>query len=333
MTSNVRNIELIIWRKMDNDYVCYINNLNVQDNLKLNVYIETYNIDYSDSYKKIIETKEHQFVEKNNFRINLQHIDNNNFMEVHIPNDDSLYLLSCTSYKLRNPLTNMVGILTLVEEEDVNKNMKKYYSLIKDSTYEIVSIANDLIDIVNLKNAEVKLNFERTGVKKLLIDCKNIIIKDITKKKLDFKININKEVAPIIIIDQQRLTQILINLCNNSINFTSIGGISIEVSVFSEADAVTLKYPFKYIESKHPAYNLLFKVKDTGSGINSEDKKFVKKILGLSNKSYTQTNRHGGFGLLISKYLCNLMGGNIWFKTEKDMGTIFYVNIISVRAL
>ena len=61
--------------------------------------------------------------------------------------------------------------------------------------------------------------------------------------------------------------------------------------------------------------------------MNEETRKYIENILGINTTDHDNQN-HSGTGLLISKHICNLMEGNIWFKTNKYIGTNFYFNII-----
>ena len=85
------------------------------------------------------------------------------------------------------------------------------------------------------------------------------------------------------------------------------------------------KCPFKFIQPKKGEQNILFKIKDSGSGINEDTCNIIKNILGIDTMN---SSNFLGFGLLINKYIIQAMGGEIWFKTEIDIGTIFYANIM-----
>lgn len=322
------NIDVIIWKKIDDKYKCFINNCNIENNLKLDDYLKTNN-QLKECYDKIIDTKEHQLMILNDNKIILECIEDI-IIEIHIPIDDNLYLLSSISHKIRSPLNNIIGILTLFENLKLDKIQKKCIKILKNSSYEIVKIANDIIDIINLNKNEIKLTFEKINLNKFIHECYEIVAKDIIKKNLNFMFKIDENIPEIINIDSLRLKQIIINLLNNAINNTSIGGITLSISLFdnNNNNNEDINCPFKYIPTKPPIYNLLFKIKDTGRGIDNNNKNFIEKILGIKKSCINNIHKYSGFGLLISKYLCNLMGGNIWFKSEIDIGTIFYFNII-----
>lgn len=324
--NTAKNIKLIIWKKAEDKYRCHLNNCNIKNNTSLQTYIKDNKIDYAKHYDDVIEKKEHRIINKDNIKIILEYIKEDTLVEIHMSIDDNLYLLSTISHKIRNPLNNIIGALTLINDSSLTKEQKKYMSIVKNSSFDIVGVANDILDIINLSKDEIKLNFENTDIKKLLKETGNIISNDINSKNIGFKMNVNKDVPPVIMIDSQRLKQVLISILNNAIKHTANGHISVDISLYTTDDKIDC--PFTFMESKSPTYNILFKIRDTGSGMNDSSKSFAEKILGINKLSDGEHNKYGGFGLLISKHLSNLMGGNVWFKTEKDIGTVFYFNIV-----
>lgn len=323
MEGQTSNIDLIIWKKINGKFRCFMNNCNLTDNLKMKHFQKEMNIDY---YDEVVNNQQTRIITRGKNKIFLQMIDEETLVEINIPLNDFIYFLSCISHKIRNPLTNIVSILTLLDEKTLDKTNKKYISMIKRSSYEIIGVANDLIDILNLYNGTISLQQEKVSIEKILNNCKNIMSNYLEDKKLYMNINI-KEIPRIINVDHIRLTQILLNIIENSIEYTSFGGITVEVSNFSEEYHDETNCPFKYTKSKKPVYNLLFKIKDSGDGIPNEIKNYVDYILGTRPPDNTITN-YPGFGLLISKQLCNLMGGNVWYMSVPNFGSIFYFNII-----
>jgi signal transduction histidine kinase len=325
LTEKITNIKLNVWKKINDKFRCYISNCGVKNNTNLDKYISSSDIDFADNYIKVIDLKEHQIITKEHIKIILEYINDETIIEIHIDMDDNLYLLSTISHKIRNPLNNIIGALTLLDDLKLTKEQKKYIGIVKDSSYDIVSVANDILDLINLSKDEIKLKFESTDIKKLLKEVGIIISSDTNSKSIVFKINVGKDVPNVTMSDAQRLKQIIISLLNNGIKHTENGHITLEVSLFNKDEN---DCPFTYVDTKESMYNILFKIKDTGSGMNENSKNFAEKMLGINKKELAGNYKYGGFGLLISKHLCNLMGGNIWFKTEKDIGTVFYFNII-----
>ena len=328
MTLNFAKIKFIIWKKIDGDYSHFISNGKIPVDKRLHKYLE--GIDLAESFKKLLESHVNQYKVHEDCKIILEYLNEDFILELHLPFDDNLYILSTISHKIRNPLTNIVGVLSLLDENKMTKSFAKHVNLIRRSSYDIVEVANDIIDIINLSRDEIKLHRDRTDLSKLLNECHTIMMRDFNLKNISVKISMDKDLPSFIIVDSQRLKQIIINLLNNAVSNTQIGTVILEVKKNNKKE--DLKNPFPFIETESPFCNILFKIKDTGSGMETKTKEFVDKILGITttneDKKEKSTLKYAGFGLLISKHLCHLMGGNIWFKTEKDIGTVFYFNIV-----
>ena len=319
---NNLNINVIFWRKNNAKYRCFMNNCGIEENIELKTYNKK--INYGDAYDKLFETKEKQTIRQINYNIVLELLPNDDILEIRVPADDSIHLLSTISHKIRIPLTNILGILTLIDETKGNKEYKKKIDILKKSCYEIIEVVNDIIDIVNLGRGELKLNIKKSGLSNILQDCYDVVSDSIKGKKLNLKSITNKNLPEILLVDNSKLKQIIINFLNNAIENTSIGGIMVDVSIYNRE----INSPFTYTETKAPSYNILFSIKDTGAGMDDATKNYVESLLGVSKINPTNTYKYGGMGLTISKCICNLMGGNIWFRSEQNIETVFYFNII-----
>ena len=320
---SICDANIIIWKKNKKKYRCILNNCNLKENIKLSTYMKS--IIHEENYKKIIDTHESQLIVNNNNKILLQYIPDDIILEMQIlANSNNTQILSTISHKIRIPLTNIFGMLSLMDMTKTNKHHKKNIGLLKNSCYEIIAVVNDIIDIVNASRGELKLNSQEINLHNLLMECHEIIQKDLINKNLNLKITVNKNLCKNIIIDATKLKQVIINMLNNSIHNTDIGGIEINVSLFKDKD--NINYPFDFIDTKKPKYNILFMIKDTGCGIDPKIQDYLENVLGISKN--INTYMYGGLGLIVSKYLCQLMNGNIWFKSEPNIGTIFYFNIV-----
>ena len=319
------NIGIIVWKKKTGQYSCYANNCNIKPGKKLDSYIK--NQMHETNYKKIIENNENQLVKydlTNNCNIILKYVPDDIIVELRTTKNINVDLLSSLSHKIRNPLTNIIGLLSVFDKSKLDPSQKEYLNILKQSSYEIIATTNDIIDIVNYYDNELKLNLEKINLLNLLNQCHDIVANDIKKKNLLFEVTINNLVPKNIIGDATKLKQIIINMLTNSIQHLNIGGIVITVSLLNETNNQS---PFQMIQPMKPKYNLLFSIKDSGTGMDTSKKKLVCSILGMNHDNH-DIYSYTGLGLTISKLMCNLMEGNIWFKTNIHSGTIFYFNII-----
>lgn len=323
---NSNTISFIIWKKTDK-YHCLANNCNLKNGSKMSSYMKTKT--YEKSYLKILETSKDQIIHNKikNDLIILKYIPDDVIIELNTQMSTNVQLLSSLSHKIRNPLTNILGTLTDVDKSKLTKNQKKQISIIKKSCYEIVGTLNDVIDIVDFFKGELKLKSETVKLSDLLNQCQSILMNELKNKNLSLKKTINNVIPKKITTDRTKLQQILVNILTNSIQHLSIGGIIIDVTIY---DKKIINCPFKYVSNNDSKkYNLLFSIKDSGSGMDESKINLVNSILGINNnENIIDIYAYGGLGLTISKFICNLMGGNIWFKTNDNVGTTFYFNIL-----
>ena len=327
---NDTNVNIIFWKKEDasgplgyagTKYYCYVSNCGIKEKVSLKSYLKT--IDYGEYYDNLITTKENQIIKQISCNILLQMLDNNIILEVRTHISSTIQLLYTISHRIRVPLTNISSILMLTESR---KDSKKNNEILKSSCSEIMDVVNDILDIINLSRGELKLDLSRTSLSGILKQCYDIAIKETREKKVNLNFYINKNVPDYVNIDATKIKQILINLLNNAIQNTNNGGIIVEVTLFDKPNDVG--YPFTFTETKHPQYNILFSVKDTGIGIDNISMRYIESILEINKEYVVSSYKYGGLGLILSKNICNLMNGHIWFKSEHNIGTIFYFNVL-----
>jgi CheY-like chemotaxis protein len=151
-----------------------------------------------------------------------------------------------------------------------------------------------------------KVNFDLTETLNNLATM--VIVKAQEKENLEVLFNIDPQVPHFLVGDPLRLHQVLLNLCDNAIKFTEQGEIVLTTELVEKADEkVTLR----------------FSVRDTGIGINK--KQMDKLFQAFTQADTSMTRKYGGtgLGLVISKFLVNMMEGVIWVESEVGKGSMF----------
>lgn len=212
--------------------------------------------------------------------------------------------LANTSHELRTPLNGIIGLtesLLSGAAGKINEILKSNLFMIYSSSKRLASLVNDILDLQKLKNQEITLKNKNLDLK-ILIDLVLTLSQQLVGKK-DVKLisDVPKQL-PFIWGDENRIQQILFNLLDNAIKFTSQGIVSI-----------TVEKPNKEF--------LIVKVTDTGIGI-PEDKisdvfKSFKQVSSSIEREYGGT----GLGLTITKNLVELHGGKIWIESKMEKGT------------
>ena len=215
--------------------------------------------------------------------------------------------LANMSHEIRTPMNAIIGYTELLLEEETNSEKRKYLEIIKQSGDTLLNLINDILDFSKIEADKMELNREPFSILRVIDHMKSMFKQKVEEKGLDFIINIEDNLPPLLYGDENRIGQIIINFLSNAIKFTDQGSITLSV---------------KYRDNR-----LKISVKDTGIGISRENQ---EKIFSPFTQAPSPAKRHisgTGLGLAISKKLANLMGGEIYVKSSPGKGSTFTVEI------
>ncbi|MCB9030133.1 MAG: response regulator, partial [Deltaproteobacteria bacterium] len=196
---------------------------------------------------------------------------------------------------------------------NLSNEQRENLEVSQTSARSLVTIINDILDFSKVEQGKMELLPEFVELRSLLVLLDKLFLDRGRKKGVDFTPVIDGRVPSHVIVDSERLKQVLINLVENAIKFTPEGGF-VMLHVLVE-------------EIRDNKVDLLFAVADTGIGIH-EDKR--EKIF----ESFTQaeqytTRKYGGtgLGLAISSQIVNLMGGTLKVDSKEGVGSRFYFHL------
>ena len=244
---------------------------------------------------------------------------------------DDLSLLLNMSHQIRTPLNGIIGMLTLLEDTNLSTNQLDYISMVKECSFNLITIINDILDFSKLQNNKITLNIDQVNIKECISIVNNIVLPKIYEKGLKYNFKIDSSIPHYVNVDQIRLEQIILNLLTNAIKFTNTGNISINIYTIS-LDKYTFlkdKYCLDYNTIDDIQNNKLyirFDINDTGCGIDEKDyNKLFKSfnqfnLNNISSQIYDST----GLGLTLCKELLKLMNGFIWLDNSSlNKGSTF----------
>lgn len=221
------------------------------------------------------------------------------------------------NHELRTPLNSIIGFARLLNK---NQNMstkdKEYINTINNSGNYLLKLINHVLDLSKIEAGNMALNTTDFSLQELLQELEKMFSVPASKKHISLGFEVADNVPAYVSCDELKLRQVLINLLNNAIKFTDQGGVTLKVSLSSEADA-----------KKDNAISLRFVIADTGVGIASED---IPEIF----KSFTQASagkaksEGSGLGLTISAKFIEMMGGGkINVESTLDKGSEFQFEV------
>lgn len=223
--------------------------------------------------------------------------------------------LANMSHEIRTPLNGIIGstqLLTL--QKNISPEQKELFETLQSSCDLLLNIIEDVLDISKIEADKLILNEETYNLRDAVKDVIDITSPKINalSKHLELEYAIDDNISALVIGDENRLKQVLVNLVGNAIKFTDEGSVTLSVSGKEIRNKVQL---------------IRFCVKDTGIGISKEDlprlfQPFTQIDISSSRK-YSGT----GLGLSICKKLVEMMSGFIEVTSEKGAGSQFCFTI------
>ncbi|AFZ09070.1 multi-sensor hybrid histidine kinase [Oscillatoria nigro-viridis PCC 7112] len=221
--------------------------------------------------------------------------------------------LANMSHELRTPLNVILGFAqVMAHDSSLTPNQKKDLQTIRRSGDHLLSLINDVLDLSKIESGHCTVEESGLDLIALLHSLRNMLAERASSKGLDLCVEIGPEVPQFMLVDAQKLRQVLLNLLSNAIKFTDRGSITLQVSFEANGTgALTATRPI-----------LQFVIADTGVGIASVEldtifDAFVQAQAGKRSTGGT------GLGLTISRKLLELMGGKISVSSTLGQGSTF----------
>lgn len=225
--------------------------------------------------------------------------------------------LANLSHEIRTPLNAIIGFSSIIADDDVEAQERSVYKqIIQNNGFSLLSLIDDIIDFSKIEAGYINIVIKNIPLKNVLENVNQIYNFQIKRqlssaeKKIDFKIITADDTNSLTLkTDETRLSQILTNLINNAIKFTSQGFIEVGYQVINRNQSIQ------------------FYVKDSGIGIKKEHQKIIFERFRKIEENENQIHRGAGLGLAISYQLVSLLGGSIWVESEENKGATFYFTI------
>lgn len=221
--------------------------------------------------------------------------------------------LANMSHELRTPLTSVLGFSRLIKEQpELSTNTRRFVDRVMNAGAALLATVNDILDFSKLEAGQIEVKRQPASPLAVLSQTVELFGVQAEEKGLAIRLEIAEAFPETVLLDADRLRQVLLNLVGNAVKFTEAGEVRVEASYHDDA--------------------LYIAVIDTGAGIAPELQARLFQRFSQVDASATRSHGGTGLGLAICKGLVAAMGGEIGLKSEVGRGARFHFSIPAPKA-
>jgi two-component system sensor histidine kinase/response regulator len=220
--------------------------------------------------------------------------------------------LANMSHEIRTPMNAILGMTYLALRNDPPPRLRDYLCKIDSSGKHLLGLLNDILDLSKIEAGRMTIESREFSVEKVFNDVDALLRDKAADKGLTLNYRIAPETPELLVGDELRIGQILLNYGMNAIKFTELGSVSFAAELAARAD---------------DGATLRFEVMDTGIGMKKDE--IAKLFQSFQQADASTTRKYGGtgLGLAICKRLALLMGGAVGVESVPGEGSTFWFTV------
>ncbi|MDO6687000.1 MULTISPECIES: PAS domain S-box protein [unclassified Agarivorans] len=216
--------------------------------------------------------------------------------------------LASMSHEIRTPLNAIINMNQILKDTDLSLEQQGFVDTGNEAGHTLMALVNNVLDFSKIEAGQLEFNNEWFSAAETLKSIVRLFNTTAQQKALKFELQIDDDIFPEYFGEPLRFRQIVFNLMGNAIKFTSEGGVTLALKPIQP-------------------YGMELKVKDTGIGIEKEDKERLFEEFFQVESGVTKRYSGTGLGLAITRQLVEKMGGEVEVESEVGRGTTFTVRL------
>ena len=216
--------------------------------------------------------------------------------------------LATMSHEIRTPMNAVIGMLELaLKSADEGVMDRAAIEVASGAAHGLLDLIGDILDIARIESGRLSLAPERANLRELIESVARIFEGLARQKHLRLLLFLDAQINRDVLIDPLRFKQVVSNLLSNAIKFTEQGEVRLRVEIAPGSDGERL--------------SICLNVEDTGSGISQDDQQRLFSPFAQAGSTAQSARSGSGLGLVISRTLCQMMGGTLTLASTPGAGT------------
>ena len=222
--------------------------------------------------------------------------------------------LANMSHEIRSPMNGIIGISELLMDTNLQEKQREYVDIIRQSGERLLQVIGEILDFSKIESGTMVLQEKEFCLETLIKEAGYNLKNQYDRKglALDFESNLSPSASLVVVGDESKIYQIMINLLTNALKYSEKGKVQLECGG-SQVDAETVHY--------------LLSIRDTGLGISADQLNHIFEPFQQADSSHSRRVNGTGLGLSICREFAEMMGGQLWAESELGMGSVFTLSL------